>query len=193
MEEFYRKLTSIDRDRKKWVFDIYYLSRFDQLPAHLPMCIRDSDCYALVYSTTSRETFNSMRLWYNTIRSIRKDFLSTPHPSRRVERSRLLALIATKCDMPDSQRQVSVNEGVKLARELGCPFYETSAKTAHNVDAVFEDMGRTCRDAMRLYSTSEVPPLEELRKATKGRLRSNVNQRFSSVQRKIAKPWSKQQ
>ena len=99
----------------------------------------------------------------------------------------LLALIATACEVPDSERQVSVNEGVELARELGCPFYETSAKTAHNIDVVLESMGRTTRDAMRLYSVSEPPPLDELKKATKGRLRSNVHQKLSSARRKLSR------
>ena len=155
-------MTSIARE--KWVVDIGGLSRYSESAAQLPSYIRDTDCYALVYSITSRESFDSMRLWHDNIHAVRNNWISTPHPSRRLERPELLALIATQCDVPDSQRQVSVDEGMKLARELECLFYETSAKTAYNVDEVFERMIGVCRDAIRLHSISKIPDLKELRK-----------------------------
>lgn len=44
-------------------------------------------------------------------------------------------LIGNKCDRSD--RVVSEAEGQALARELGMPFLETSARTAENVEAAF--------------------------------------------------------
>ncbi len=44
-------------------------------------------------------------------------------------------LIGNKCDRTD--RVVTEAEGQALARELGMPFLETSARTAENVEAAF--------------------------------------------------------
>ena len=58
----------------------------------------------------------------------------------------LVGLIETKCDLKE-ERQVRTSEGVKLARQLGCSFYQTSSITRYNVDKTFESIGRTYRDA----------------------------------------------
>ena len=47
-------------------------------------------------------------------------------------------LIGNKCERTD--RAVTVEEGTALARELGMPFMETSARTADNVEAAFVKM-----------------------------------------------------
>lgn len=47
-------------------------------------------------------------------------------------------LIGNKCDRSD--RVVTEAEGSGLARELGMPFLETSARTAENVEAAFIKM-----------------------------------------------------
>lgn len=44
-------------------------------------------------------------------------------------------LIGNKCDRAD--RVVTEGEGQGLARELGMPFLETSARTAENVEMAF--------------------------------------------------------
>lgn len=45
-------------------------------------------------------------------------------------------LAGNKCDMEDD-RTVSADEGKALANNLGCDFFETSAKTNKNVDELF--------------------------------------------------------
>ena len=42
-------------------------------------------------------------------------------------------LIGHKADLED-QRQVSTYEGIQKAKEMGCPFFETSAKTGRNIN-----------------------------------------------------------
>ena len=48
-----------------------------------------------------------------------------------------IMLIGNKCDL-DARRQVSFEEGERLAKENGLIFTETSAKTAFNVEEVSE-------------------------------------------------------
>lgn len=48
-------------------------------------------------------------------------------------------LVGNKCDMAD-KRQVSPEEGEKLAKELGLQFFETSAKDGTNVNQMFNKL-----------------------------------------------------
>ena len=47
-----------------------------------------------------------------------------------------MVLVGNKSDLED-RRQVSKDEGQELADKYGIQFYETSAKTGDNVDAIF--------------------------------------------------------
>lgn len=63
--------------------------------------------------------------------------LSPQHASPDAEQ----ILIGNKCDL-ENERRVHVEEGEKLAAEIGIPFLEASAKTNHNVDKVKREGGR---------------------------------------------------
>lgn len=49
-------------------------------------------------------------------------------------------IVANKSDLRPEQRQVSQQDGKKLAEELGCGFVEASARFNENVDRSFEGM-----------------------------------------------------
>ncbi|KAH7960699.1 hypothetical protein HPB49_022355 [Dermacentor silvarum] len=55
-----------------------------------------------------------------------------------------MVLVGNKCDL-ESSRQVSTEEGQALARQMNCPFYETSAALRHFVDDVFHTLVREIR------------------------------------------------
>jgi len=48
-------------------------------------------------------------------------------------------LVGNKCDLAHS-RQVSEEEGKALAKKLGVPFAETSAKFGQNIKELFESL-----------------------------------------------------
>ncbi|KAJ7936315.1 P-loop containing nucleoside triphosphate hydrolase protein [Mycena leptocephala] len=56
----------------------------------------------------------------------------------------IFILVGNKADKFD-EREVSQHEGANLARSFGCEFFETSAKTAENVDKVLESLVRALR------------------------------------------------
>lgn len=53
-------------------------------------------------------------------------------------------LVGNKCDKT-YEREVSKEEGAALARQFGCEFIETSAKTAQNVERLFMNLVRALR------------------------------------------------
>ena len=80
----------------------------------------------LIYDVTSRRTFESIRNWVSQIREEATEKVT-------------IYLVANKIDM-DEDRKVKKEEGEKLAKELGLPFMETSAKSGINVDKIFDDL-----------------------------------------------------
>ncbi|ODQ79284.1 hypothetical protein BABINDRAFT_64158 [Babjeviella inositovora NRRL Y-12698] len=82
--------------------------------------------YVLVYSITSRSSFEMIRVISDKIlNSTGTD--SVP-----------MVLVGNKSDLAGSQRHVEELEGRALAHEMGCGFVETSARNNENVAKCFE-------------------------------------------------------
>lgn len=94
--------------------------------------IRTCDCYLLIYSITSRVSFQEIRTFEEHICRIRN------------EKYLPFILIGNKCDLA-YKREVSSTEGYELANEIGYPFFEASAKQRINVDEVFYEAVRETR------------------------------------------------
>nr|CAG8451999.1 6880_t:CDS:1 [Entrophospora candida] len=86
--------------------------------------IRDADGFLLVYSLISRPTFERIERHKDHIMRI-KDSGKVP-----------MILVGNKCDKID-KREVLREEGMNMAKTLGCDFIETSAKTCVNVERSF--------------------------------------------------------
>jgi Ras-related protein Rab-10 len=77
----------------------------------------------LVYDITSGKSFDNISKWLRNIEE---------HASPGVERM----LLGNKCDM-DDKRQVTKEQGERIAREHAIPFLETSAKNNINIEEAF--------------------------------------------------------
>ncbi|KAI8335658.1 ras-like protein 3 [Choanephora cucurbitarum] len=94
--------------------------------------MRNGEGFILVYSITSRLSFEEVSTFYHQIRRVKdRDFFP-------------MVLVGNKCDL-ESDRQVSSQEGKDLAKTFGCPFTETSAKQRVRVDDTFYDVVREIR------------------------------------------------
>ncbi|MCJ1230643.1 GTP-binding protein [Toensbergia leucococca] len=84
--------------------------------------------YMLVYSVASRQSFDMIRIIRNKILNhLGAEWVP-------------LVIVGNKSDLKAEQRQVSTDEGRKLAEELKCGFTEASARLNENVSKAFEQM-----------------------------------------------------
>lgn len=91
---------------------------------------RNAQGIFLVYDVTRRETFTNLsEIWAKEI-----ELYSTNQDCIKM-------LVGNKVDM-ESDRVVTREEGIALARELGCLFLECSAKTRANVEKCFEELAQ---------------------------------------------------
>lgn len=88
--------------------------------------------FVLVYDITDRGSFEEMLPLKNILDEIKKPKNVT------------LILVGNKADL-DHSRQVSTEEGEKLATELACAFYECSACTGEgNITEIFHELCERC-------------------------------------------------
>jgi small GTP-binding protein len=119
----------------------------------------------LVYDVTNRSSFEALRnYWIGEIRL-------------RSKSSAVITLVGNKCDCTASERVVSYEDGLQLSRELGCPFYETSAKADIHVALAFHvatnlmllkiyhPNQRNVEEAMKLLSGGDEEMEEEIRQS----------------------------
>ena len=90
-----------------------------------PGIFRTRDCFIIVYDITDRSSFENVSQIHEDILRI-KDCHSVP-----------CVIIGNKVDLKED-REVSYEEGVQLAKQMGAVFMETSAKTGQNVNESIE-------------------------------------------------------
>jgi len=144
IEDSYRKQVI---DEEVILLDILDTAGSEEYYAMREQRMRTGEGFLLVYSITSRKSFEEINALYQQILRM-NDQDNVP-----------VIIVANKCDLK-YERQVGVNEGRDLAKHFGCNFIETSAKVRHNVDEAFSSLVRDIR--IRKYNkqqTSRRPAL----------------------------------
>ena len=90
-------------------------------------CIRDGQGFMLVYSITSRATFDYLTRLREQIFRI-KDEDEVP-----------FILVGGECDL-ENVREIERHQGQDLAHQWGCPFMEVSAKANINISEAFFEL-----------------------------------------------------
>ena len=127
IEDFYTK--KIDVDGSAILLEILDTAGQDEYSAMRDQYILSGEAFILVYSVNNLRSFTEVcnlkkqidRLWE--------------------EKSLPIVLVGNMSDVK-AQREVTAQDGEKLACEWGCPFFETSAKENHHVQEIFHEIVR---------------------------------------------------
>ena len=65
--------------------------------------------------------------------------------------------MANKYDLEGDAKKVAYEQGEEMAKQYGMPFFETSAKTNHNVEKAFEALAREVIEYTKLSGGASAP------------------------------------
>jgi GTPase KRas protein len=130
IEDSYRKQVTIDAET--CLLDILDTAGQEEYSAMRDQYMRTGQGFILVYAIISRASFDEISSFREQILRV-KDKDKVP-----------MVLVGNKSDL-ESDRQVTTAEGQNLAKQFGCPFMESSAKTRTNVEEVFFELVREIR------------------------------------------------
>ncbi|KAJ7157870.1 ras family-domain-containing protein [Mycena crocata] len=134
IEDSYRKQCVIDGEVA--LLDILDTAGQPEYAAMREQYMRTGEGFLLVYSITSRDSFEDISTFHEQILRV-KDQDSFP-----------VIIVANKCDLK-SERRVGMAEGRNLATHLGCDFIETSGKDCINVEEAFTNLVQEIRRVSR--------------------------------------------
>eukprot|EP00483_Globobulimina_turgida_P009375 UN09394 len=127
IEDSYRKQVQIDDQPA--LLDILDTAGQEEFSSMQDQWMREGKGFLLVYSITSRATFDEVAMLRDKILRTKDDDEGNSVP---------IVLAGNKCDL-DDQRQVQTQEGMQLAKEWNCEFFETSARDKiNNVECFYK-------------------------------------------------------
>ena len=91
--------------------------------------MRLGDCFIGVYAINDLNSFNSLRNNLNLLKRL--------HHYEQLP----LVIVGNKVDLTN-ERQVSTVEGLSLAKEFECPFFEASAHDRINIEEIYTGLTR---------------------------------------------------
>ncbi|VEN54595.1 unnamed protein product [Callosobruchus maculatus] len=130
IEDSYQQQAVIDGEPA--LLDILDTAGQVEFTAMRDQYMRCGEGFLICYSVTDRHSFQEALEYKKLIQKVRASE-DTP-----------LVLVGNKFDL-HTQRKVTTEEGKSLARQLGCPFYETSACLRTYVDDAFHTLVREIR------------------------------------------------
>ncbi|KAF8002439.1 hypothetical protein HF325_003404 [Metschnikowia pulcherrima] len=143
-----QKCTVGDRTIKYEIWDTAGQERFASLA---PMYYRNAQAALVVYDITKPASFIKARHWVKELHEQASKDITIALVGNKYD------LVAGENDLEESLRKVSVEEGQALAEEEGLLFFETSAKSSHNVNDVFVAIGSKIPEAKATSPDASVP------------------------------------
>ncbi|CAF0837174.1 unnamed protein product [Adineta ricciae] len=135
IEDFYRKEIQVDTEPA--YLEILDTAGTEQFASMRDLYIKNGRGFLVVFSLTSWQSFLDVRLVREQIIRV-KGTESVP-----------ICLVGNKCDA-SLQRQVTPNDALALAQTWNCPYIETSAKLAINVNDIFAEIVREINTKIKM-------------------------------------------
>jgi len=132
IEDSHRKTVTM-ANGQQYVCDIVDTAGQEELSVTQDQWHRQGNGFLFVYSITSMESFEA-------IKKIHKRVLAAKDKEKVA-----CVLMGNKLDL-ESAREVSREKGEELAQQLGCLFFECSAKNRINVNEGFEGLITECNN-----------------------------------------------
>ncbi|KAM9999660.1 hypothetical protein ACTFIZ_008137 [Dictyostelium cf. discoideum] len=170
IEDSYRKQCVIDD--QVYMLDILDTAGQDELTAMRDQWIRSCEGFVLVYSVTSRSSFDQIAFFKEQIIRV-LDNDDVP-----------IMMVGNKSDL-DNERQVSYQEGKDLARCFGMSFMEVSAKTRSNIEEVFNETVRCVKRKYDLQNKDKSKDGKDIKK--KNSIIKKFNQKVNNTKNSICK------
>ncbi|THU83007.1 ras protein [Dendrothele bispora CBS 962.96] len=139
VQDTYSKQVTVDNEKCR--LEVIDTAAPEKYPTLQNDCFLEGQGFILVYSIASRSTFE----WLETLRHSIERTLGNGNF--------IMMVVGNKSDMV-SERKVSTEEGAELARQFGCEFIETSAKTTQNVELPFTTLIRALRQTTKMDNDS---------------------------------------
>ncbi|GAB1224103.1 hypothetical protein ENUP19_0173G0005 [Entamoeba nuttalli] len=149
-DTFTKELQIEDETVKLQIFDTVNTTDYD---AWRVFNIRTGDGFILIYSITSKESFEEMKGIYEWIYRVKDKDENEVIP---------IIVVGNKCDL-ENERQVTKEEGIEYADSIKSPFIESSAKTNENINQIFDIITRNVLE-YKSYSEEENWKIEKHKK-----------------------------
>ncbi|KAI2617538.1 ras family-domain-containing protein [Hypomontagnella submonticulosa] len=133
------KIRTIELDGKRVKLQIWDTAGQERFRTITTAYYRGAMGILLVYDVTDQRSFENIRTWFANVEQ---------HATEGVNK----ILIGNKCDW-EEKRVVSTEQGEQLAKELGIPFLEVSAKSNINIDKAFYSLAADIKK--RIIDTSK--------------------------------------
>ncbi|PHJ19373.1 rab 5 [Cystoisospora suis] len=118
-------------------FEIWDTAGQERYRSLAPMYYRGAAAAVVVYDITNRDSFQGAKSWIQELQTV-SDRCNV-----------IIALAGNKEDL-NADRQVPKQEAQQYADEHGILFIETSAKTGHNVNELFYEIGKKVLPSSRV-------------------------------------------